>query len=366
MRSKFNFRRGAMGIVAASICTLAFASPTSANPNPGPADASAAESDSLYVGNAANDSVEKFDATTGADLGTFVQPGSGGLHGPRGLLFKDNLLVSNQNVGQSFNGEIDEYSHVDGNFLGAIVPHTDANAPFNPDGIIRGPDNRTLYVADLQICDRLDCNGRVARYDISNGKFLGNLDFSRFIRNPALNPGGEFHPRGLVFGPDGLLYVSLRSLQDPTLGWILSYNTGTGAIKVLASNSGAGCSARLHRPDGLTFGPDGKLYVTSFRADPTDIDRILVFKGRVCVDEVALDEVGQARAFAQYILFGPRGFLFVPITGEVPNAGAVRKYDVRTKAFTNFVAPGGDSGTNSWWGLTFGGTNPTTLTYRKS
>lgn len=370
MRSKFNFRRGALGIITASIFTLAFASPTSANTSSPSAaaapDASATESDFLYVGNAADDSVEKFDATTGADLGTFVQPGSGGLHGPRGLLYEGNLLVSNQNVNQPTNGEIDQYSHVDGKFLRAIVPLAHPNAPFSPDGIIRSSDNRTLYVADLQTCGDPACNGRVARYNTNNGKFLGNVDFSSFISNSAVNPGGEFHPRGLVFGPDGLLYVSLRSLVDPTLGWILTYNTRTGAVRVLASNSGAGCSAHLHRPDGLTFGPDGKLYVTSFRADPTDMDRILIFNGGVCVDEIALDEVGQPRAFAQYILFGPGGFLFVPITGDVPNAGAVRKYDVSTKAFTNFVAPGGELGTNTRWGLTFGRTNPTTLAYRKS
>ena len=84
----------------------------------------------------------------------------------------------------------------------------------------------------------------------------------------------------MVFGPDGLLYVSAFSEPDPTLGWILSYNTSTGAVRVVAST------------------------------------------------------------------------------------GAVRRYDVSTKTFTNIVAPGGPL--VSGWGLTFGHTNPTTLAYPSS
>ena len=207
----------------------------------------------------------------------------------------------------------------------------------------------------------------MAKYDVNTGRFLGNLDFGSFITNPGINPDSEFHPRGLVFGPDGLLYVSVFQPTAGTLGWILSYNTRTGTVRVVVAGNprATDCSKNLHRPDGLTFGPNGKLYVTSFRADANDIDRILIFDaaGGVCADEIDLDQVGQPRAFAQYILFGPGGYLFAPIAGG-GDAGAVRRYDVNTKVFTNLVAPGGSLG--SAWGLTFGKTNPTTLSYPSS
>jgi hypothetical protein len=377
MKSKFRVRRSVLSIVLALLTLLAVSSPAaakvSANGLAAVPCASASTSDSLYVGDNGDNSVKQFDAATGCYQGVFVSSGSGGLDGPRGILHEgDFFLVSNQipkNPPQDIPGEVDQYSPANGKFRGALVPHTDANAPYDPDGIIRGPGNRTLYVADLGDC--VNCTtGRVATYNVNTGRFLGNLDFSSFISNTAINPNGDFAPRGLVFGPDGLLYVSVRSLTDPTLGWILSYNISTGAVRVVAaSNPGAtDCSTELHRPDGLTFGPDGKLYVTSFRASATDIDRILVFNAATgaCTDEIDLDQVGQPRAYAQYILFGPSGYLFVPITAVAPNAGAVRRYDVSTKTSTNFIAPSPAGPLGSAYGLTFGKTNPTTLAYPSS
>ena len=52
-------------------------------------------------------------------------------------------------------------------------------------------------------------------------------------------------------------------------------------------------------------------------------------------------------------------FMF-PITGNGPDTGAIRSYDVTTKAFTNFVAPGTLS---QPWFATFGNTDPATLAY---
>src|SRR5581483_4715270 len=83
--------------------------------------------DTLYVGdNASNgksgdNSVQSFDATTGASLGTFV-PGSNSLKGVRVLIF-------------------DGAGHL-------LVPIQDPNAPFAPRGIVL-KDN-VLYVANLQ------------------------------------------------------------------------------------------------------------------------------------------------------------------------------------------------------------------------
>ena len=171
-----------------------------------------------------------------------------------------------------------------------------------------------------------------------------------------------------MFGPDGSLYVSVFDSLDLKAGYVLKYNVTTGAQTTFAFNNGDavadhGEAADLHRPEGLTFGPDGKLYVTGFRADANDTDKVVVLNPKTGaeMDSIVLDAVDQPRAYGQAILFGPGGRLFVPIStlGSL-FSGAVRSYDVSDGSFVNFEAPGTlDSG----WYLTFRNTDPATLAY---
>jgi len=100
-----------------------------------------------------------------------------------------------------------------------------------------------------------------------------------------------------------------------------------------------------------------------------DTDAILVFEGPfgrhpgACIDQIDLDKPGAlngTRAFAQALLFGPRGDLFVPISGNGPDTGAIRRYNVRTHSFTNFAPPGTLVSPGY---LAFGKTDPATLAY---
>jgi hypothetical protein len=45
------------------------------------------KTDSLYIGDTKDDSVRQFDVPTGDFGDIFVRSGSGGLHGPRGMVF---------------------------------------------------------------------------------------------------------------------------------------------------------------------------------------------------------------------------------------------------------------------------------------
>jgi DNA-binding beta-propeller fold protein YncE len=314
--------------------------------------------DVLYIGDAADDSVKGFDAHTGEYLGTFVAAGAGGLHGPRGMIFRNpgTLLVANQNVDQPFNGEALRFNGQTGALTNALVPASNADAPFAPRGMV--VKDNALYVADLQGADTDE--GRIAFYDANTGQFLGQFTPAGFA--------GQFNPRAVVFGPDGGLYVSAFDFTNLAAGYVLRFDTATGAYKIIAANDGDGVAEPgetqdLHRPEGLTFGPDGKLYVTSYRADATDNDRIIGFNASsgAVTTEINLDLPGQPRAFGQAIEFGPGGKLFVPISGNGPDTGSVRSYDVATGTYSVLVQPGGALG--SGWYLTFGQTNPATLAY---
>ena len=316
--------------------------------------------DILDIADTSDNSVKQFDAKTGDYVGTLVAPGSGGLAGPRGVILRNDgqLLVVNQNVNLSTNGEIDRYNAKTGAVLSPLVPASDPNAPFAPRGMV--VKDNVVYVANLQDNTDITSNGEIKEYKASNGKFLGNLF-------PTGLPG-QFNPRAVVFGPNGSLYVSAFDTSNPLVGYVVKFDTSTGSSSVVAFNNGDSTAdpdetQDLHRPEGLTFGPDGNLYVTSFRADANDTDKILVLNGTTgkLQHEINLDSAGGDRAFAQAIVFGPGGNLFVPISGTGPDTGAVRRYDVTTDNYTNFVAPGGPLG--SPWYLTFGKTDPATLAY---
>jgi DNA-binding beta-propeller fold protein YncE len=338
--------------------------------------------DFLYIGDGFDNTVKTFDAETGRFLGSFVAsdcdcskgsvvPGSNCFCGPRGLIFNHggNLLVTNQNVGQIQNGDILKYNGETGAFLGELVRSADPNSPLAPRGIVLSKHN-VLFVADLgDFSHGVDTPGEVRTYNGTTGVFLGNLN------HPGFNP---FHPRGLVFGPDGLLYVSVFDPSEGPnglRGWVLRFDLESGEFEVFIESDDVN---NLHRPEGLVFGPDGNLYVTSFQNlnDPNDTDKILIFDGETgeFLDKIDLYEPGKPRAFAQALLFGPDGKLFVPITGpfdEMTGAptgeftGSVRVYNVHTKKFKEIVPPfkkGGPLGMP--WYLTFGNTNPKTLAYQ--
>lgn len=328
------------------------------------------DDDILYVGDPAqgvnppdpsDDAIVRLGATSGEFLG-YLQPPSGNkgknsLNGPMGLVIDDaRMFVVNQNVQESKSGEVRVYDLADGSFELLLEPTTKKgppNSPFGPRGLVLQDD--VLYVADVTD------PGRLTTWDAETGEFLGDLALNGYAH--------PFRPRGLVFGPDGFLYVAVTALPNLGYGAILRFDIdpAPGALVdiVYECDPAVDPDCDLHRPEGIVFGPDGKIYVTSFRLNALDIDRIMIFDlAGGPPDEIPLDQVGQPRAFAQALLFGPDERLYVPITGDGPDTGSVRIYDVVTKTFDLLVGPPSAGGplVRPWY-LTFENTDPATLAY---
>jgi predicted small secreted protein len=310
--------------------------------------------DILYVGDEIDNTVKSFSAQDGKKGAFVTQNTTGRLVGPMGLLIAGpELIVVNQNVNLPLNGEILQYQLKDGSFTGAWVPSSDPNAPFAPRGAAL--KDGIIYVAEF-VADNSGTPGAVLAF-AGNGDLLGKL-------TPPTGFTTPFHPRGVVVGSDGLLYVSnVPTFPPATGGQVLRFDPNTLRFKDVFVDDKGGMG-RLNRPEGLVFGPDGNLYITSFRASMSDTDSIRIYDGDEgrFLDKIELDQVGQARAFAQALLFGPGGKLFIPISGPFgnPDTGQVRRYDVSTKVFDVFV-PAGTLGVPFY--LTFGRTNSATLRY---
>jgi hypothetical protein len=247
----------------------------------------------------------------------------------------------------------------------ALVPFTDPNAPPAPRGIVL--KHNVLFVASLSgVTGPI---GELQAFNGTTGTFIGFLA-------PSTGLASSFHPRGVVIGPDGLLYVSNDPVLGGTGGLVLRFDPATRNFKdIFVSNDVCNCD--FNRPEGLVFGPDGNLYVTSFAKfsstkQQLTTDKILIFAGPYSrkpgafLAQIDLDQVGQGqvRAFAQALLFGPEGRLFVPIS--TPNAGQVRRYkvnDLDNIRFDIFVPSGLINPGPTWFYLTFGNTDPATLNY---
>jgi outer membrane protein assembly factor BamB len=150
-------------------------------------------------------------------------------------------------------------------------------------------------------------DNRVARFS-RTGAFLGN-----FISGGG---GGLSTPSGLTFGPDGNLYVANRGSNSVT-----RHHGSTGALVGTFIAAGAG---GLVQPHGIAFGPNGNLFVTS------NDHRVLQFSGSTGALVSTFVAAGSGG------LDTPRGLLFKPdgnllVASQLTHA--ILEYDGDTGAY---------------------------------
>lgn len=264
----------------------------------------------LYVASYQNSQVLRYDAETGAPMpgpngapGTaqFVTTGAGGLNKSTDLEFgpDGHLYVTSFN-----NAAVMRYDSETGDPmpgpLGApgtaqfVTPGS--GSLVSAEGLVFGPDGN-LYVAS-------GGNSRIIRYDGETGAFI-----DVFI---ATGSGGLNNPHAVFFGADEHLYV-------PAFGnhQVLRYDGVTGVP--MPGPLGAPGTAQFVTPGsgGLTsahgalFGPDGSLYVTSFGTD-----QVLRYDG----DTGAFQNVFAAQGTG---VDGPIDVLFLEGGGDGPLLGDI-------------------------------------------
>lgn len=241
----------------------------------------------LLVTSQNNGNIVQYDAATGAYLGIFIPGGTATLAHPEGMAIgpDGHLYVAS---GFSANpNAILRFNKATGQPIGTGIFATGFGGAI-PRGIAFGPD-QNLYVADDgfevrrfsgatgQFIDAFVSTGllraehpvfhggslfvtdrdadRVQRYDAQTGQFL-----STFTAGGPLDK-----PEGLCFGPDGNVYVSSANTHQ-----VLRYSPNGVFLGVFV---GAG-SGGLNNPENLLFGSDGNLLV----ADSVS-DRVLRYNG---------------------------------------------------------------------------------------
>jgi DNA-binding beta-propeller fold protein YncE len=113
----------------------------------------------LYVPSYDSNAIQRYNASTGAFIDTFVPAGVGGMSQPRTILFRDNKVWVTSDNGN----KVLRYG-LDGSFIDTFVT-AGSGGLFGATGMAFGEDG-LLYVASSR-------NNRILKYSMIDGSFAG-------------------------------------------------------------------------------------------------------------------------------------------------------------------------------------------------
>jgi outer membrane protein assembly factor BamB len=228
----------------------------------------------LYVLSGSS-TVIRYNGRTGVYIDTFI---SSGLSEAKNMVFgpDGNLYISaNPGGGVGEGGTIMRFNGTTGAFIDNFVANgagtSGCNVLAEAMALVFGPDGK-LYVGN----DARDVGACGTSYSIM--RFNGQT--GAYIDTPVpANAQGLYDPNGMTVGPDGNIYISSEGTSftydgfgtdnpnviyrlNPTTNVLTQLVTSNGLLDINGSQphtAGAG----LIEPEGIVFGPDGNLYVSS-------------------------------------------------------------------------------------------------------
>jgi hypothetical protein len=236
-------------------------------------------------------------------------------------------------VSSALSDQILRYNAATGKF-DKVWDQNDAMKLDTPQGMAWGPDNN-LYVASHG-------TNQILQYNGTNGNLIG-------VYETGSDPQG---PADIAFGSDGNLYVvSATNKEVDRYQGPMGANPGKPMPS--ANNQGAtfASDSKFMVPWGITFGSDGKIYVSDANsASGVGIDR---FNADGTFDVVFISPGGQLTA-PRGMAFGADGNFYVATTSPNTQGGAVMQYDKTGKFLSNFANAGG---LTTPFGIVFGGSS---------
>jgi hypothetical protein len=226
-----------------------------------------------------------------------------------------------------FDGALYEFDSGTGALKATLVaPNNSSSLLQGPAGLTAGPD-ANLYISSQFTNSILEYN-------------LATQTLSTFIPSTVLQPiaiaaangntNAQFAPAGLSFGPDGDLYVSLNGGQSASSGGaVIRFNITGGASGLTYAGTSATVASGLVQPTGLTFGTasgdTNNLYVCN-----VGTDTVVKVTGATSASPSSGTFVAAASGGLNYpaaVSWGADGKFYVVDLGATTQQGNVLQYN---------------------------------------
>jgi sugar lactone lactonase YvrE len=142
---------------------------------------------------------------------------------------------------------VQQFDQLTGDYLRELIPSGPEGGDLDrPDTLAISPFDGKLYISSGTTL----ANSAVKKYDPETGAYLGDF----------VAPGNNLRrPYGIAFAANPpRLFVSSFNTDA-----ILVYDGLTGAYIEQFGSTGTGVSGQFNGPNGLTVGPDGRLFITT-------------------------------------------------------------------------------------------------------
>ena len=198
--------------------------------------------------------------------------------------------------------EVLRYDATTGVFIDTFIPVANNGGLSQPHGILERCN-------DLLVCSF--GTDSILIYDRQSGAPIGVF---------ADATSGLSQPTYIIYGPDGMVYVSSQGSDE-----ILRYTAGGAFVDAFVTAGSGG----LNGPSGFAFGADGRFYVAGrFSANVIAYDGMTGAFSEVIAS--AADGLGAGNTFG--LTFGDNGDLYFA------SAGVVFHYDLNSASIVNTIA----------------------------
>jgi hypothetical protein len=233
-----------------------------------------------------------------------------------------------------FDSAVYEFSPKTGAVTQTLVAPYSQSTLNGPAGMTLGPDGNLYFASQL--------NNSIVQYNFST-QTLSTFISSSVLQSIATSQGdSEFFPAGLTFGPDHNLYVSLNGGQSATSGGaVIRFNIGTsGGKNLVYTGTNSTVATGLVQPTDLTFGLGAQLrtlYVSNSAAD--DVIQIAHATGTTTTSSVFIAAGTGGLDYPSGLTWGPDGNLYVVDLGATNGVGQVLQFSATGSFLKVYAQP---------------------------